>query len=70
MHRFGLGLGLKFSGVFNRRRRPRYPRRSRWTRDELQRHDEQFDRAPPRRRGLRPVDYAPLPFNDNVDFGE
>jgi hypothetical protein len=56
---YALGLGAGFA------LRPRYPRRSRWTRDELNRHDVEGRRGPSRAVGRRVSDYAP--FDDNLD---
>jgi hypothetical protein len=57
-----VGEGLRTSGVFGRlSRRPRYPCRSRWSRADLRRHDEEFRRTAPRSRGE--------PWDDTIDVG-
>jgi hypothetical protein len=60
-----VGLGLRVSGFASRR--PRYPRRSRWSRAELDRYDIEGRRAPPRLRGRRENEYQP--FDDPIDMG-
>jgi hypothetical protein len=58
---YAAGLG------FGRATRPRYPRRTRWSRAELDRNDVEGRRAAPRLRGRREGDYQP--FDDPLDMG-
>jgi hypothetical protein len=67
----GVGFGIGAGGMFRRSKygsQIRYPRRSQWSRAELDRHDEEFRRGAPRLWGREAGTYNPWP-GDTIDMG-